>query len=86
MKILNYEMVNVSNTEVPALEKRVRELIALGWETFGSPSFGGAAGTRLFQGMVLPDPVGRKSCRWVPPTATEPGRWEPLKVPTGPDA
>jgi len=80
MKILNYEMVNVKSSDVPALEKRVKELVALGWETMGTPSLGGAPGSRLFQCMVLPDPVGKKSCRWIPATATEPGRWEPTKL------
>ena len=88
MKILNYEMVNAKCEDSLALEKRVKELVALGWEVMGVPMLGSprGAGARLFQCLVLPDPVGNKSCRWVAPTATEPGRWEPLKLAAASDS
>jgi hypothetical protein len=83
MKILDYEMVECVCGHAPALVKRVQERLAQGWEVYGSPMMGGPAGDgkRLFQAMVRPHPLGNKSCRWVAPTATEPGRWEPIHLP-----
>jgi hypothetical protein len=83
MKILDYEMVAGVCHDVPTLEKRVKELVAAGWEIYGTPMLAAASRgfqAHMYQCMVLPDPVGRKSCRWVAPTATEPGRWEPVKL------
>lgn len=82
MMIQDYAMVECQCDNVPALEKMIRKLLKEGWIAYGSPMCGAprGAGTRLYQAMVLPDPVGRKSCRWVAPTATEPGRWEPVKL------
>ena len=81
MKILDYEMVNGSASDTAAFEKRVKELVAQGWEVYGTPGVGtlGGVTSRLFQCMVKPDPAGKKSCRWIEPTATAPGRWEPVK-------
>jgi hypothetical protein len=86
MKILDYEMIAVSATDSVKLEARVRDRLKSGWEVYGTPMLGSprGAGANIFQCMVLADPVGRKSCRWVSPTATEPGRWEPVNKESAP--
>lgn len=76
--IEDYAMVECLCDNVPAFEKRIRDLVKEGWVVYGTPMCGSprGAGTRLFQAMVKQVMGDPRAYHWVPATATEPGRFE----------